>query len=89
MLNDVCCNADDEHRTVIIQVDLSAVFSTLDLYTLIRRLQYSFGLNVTHVQYADDIELYIAFDGRSSLLAFDSCFRAVHEWFDYNGLSLN
>jgi hypothetical protein len=45
--------------------------------------------NVKHVLYADYIQLYIAFDGRTSLLALDNRFRAVHEWFDYNDLSLH
>jgi len=46
----------------------------------------SFG--VTHTQYADDTQLYVALkDGSLSTLT--ECIKALHHWLDLNGLCLN
>ena len=45
MLNDVYCTADNGDRTMLIQLDLSAVFDTIDHDTLLRRLGHTFGLS--------------------------------------------
>ena len=49
----------------------------------------SFG--ISHVQYADDTQLYIALGGVNSKMNIDNCFQAVQavqHWFTLNGLSL-
>ena len=45
LLNDVYCAADDGFRTVLLQLDLSAAFDTIDISTLLRRIRYSFGIS--------------------------------------------
>ena len=45
LLNDIYCAADGRSRSLLILLDLSAAFDTLDIDTLIRRLQWTFGIN--------------------------------------------
>jgi hypothetical protein len=45
MLNDVYCTADNGNWTMLIQLDLSAAFDTIDHDTLQRRLGHTFGLS--------------------------------------------
>lgn len=45
MLNDAYCTADNRARTLLIQLDLSAAFDTIDHNTLLRRLENTFGLS--------------------------------------------
>ena len=47
--------------------------------------------HVSHVQFADDTQLYIAFDGANSSSIVDDnvCTVAVSHWFALSGLSLN
>lgn len=45
--------------------------------------------NCLHLQYADDIQLYIGLSQASSQTALDDCFAAVHRWFFLNRLVLN
>ena len=45
LLNDVYGAANDGFRTVLLQLDLSAAFDTIDTSTLLRRLRYSFGIS--------------------------------------------
>lgn len=45
MLNDAYCTADNGDRTMLIQLDLSAAFDTIDHDTLLRRLGHTFGLS--------------------------------------------
>ena len=45
MLNDAYCSADNKSRTLLVQLDLSAAFDTIDLSTLLRRLECTFGLS--------------------------------------------
>ena len=47
----------------------------------------SFG--VRHMQYADDITLYVVLEDANTVPVLSDCFRAVHHWLDLNGLSLN
>jgi Reverse transcriptase (RNA-dependent DNA polymerase) len=44
---------------------------------------------VSHVQYADDTQLYIALDGARSSSSMNNSFTAVSHWFAVNGLALN
>jgi hypothetical protein len=45
MLNDVYCAADNGSRTMLLQLDLSSAFDTLDISTLLRRLRFSYGIS--------------------------------------------
>ena len=45
MMHDVYCAADNGYRTVLLQLDLSAAFDTIDISTLLRRLRHSFGIS--------------------------------------------
>ena len=45
LLNDIYCAADRRSRSLLILLDLSAAFDTLDIDTLIRRLQWTFGID--------------------------------------------
>ena len=47
----------------------------------------SFGLS--HSQYADDTQLYIALNDEKALSSLFACCLAVYNWFLLNGLSLN
>jgi len=60
MLNDAYCSADNKSRTLLVQLDLSAAFDTIDHSTLLRRLKCTFGLSDTAIRF---IESYIS--GRS------------------------
>jgi Reverse transcriptase (RNA-dependent DNA polymerase) len=44
------------------------------------------SFDVSHVQYADDTQLYIALDGARSSFSMNNCFTAVSQWFAVNGL---
>ena len=44
MLNDVYCAADNGSRTMLLQLNLSSAFDTLDTTTLLRRLRSTFGI---------------------------------------------
>ena len=149
LLNDIYCAADRKSRSLLILLDLSAAFDTLDINTLIRRLEHTFGIvgpalswiksyltnrsqfvrvganrsaevfceygvpqgsvlgpllftlyiapvanvitshGVSHLQYADDTQLYIALDKDESIEILQNCADAVYSWFAQNGLSLN
>ena len=45
MLNDVYSAADDRRRSMIVLLDLSAAFDTIDISTLLCRLQHTFGIS--------------------------------------------
>jgi len=47
----------------------------------------SFG--VSHLQYADDTQLYIALKAGDSVTSLERCADAMYAWFNCNGLSLN
>jgi len=47
----------------------------------------SFG--VSHTQYADDTQLYVALDDVKSAPTLSDCFCAVQHWLDINGLAMN
>jgi len=49
LLNDVYSAANDGFRTVLLQLDLSAAFDTIDISTLLRRLRYSFSSELDSV----------------------------------------
>jgi len=149
LLNDIYCNADNKSRTLLVQLDLSAAFDTIDIETLLNRLEYTFGISgsalhwlrsylhnrsqfvrvgnqqsasnicefgvpqgsvlgpllfslyvapianvisscgISHAQYADDTQLYIALNDDRALSSLSDCFHKVHNWFSVNGLSLN
>ena len=44
MLNDVYCAADGKRRLMIVLFDLSAAFDTIDIDTLLWRLEQTFGI---------------------------------------------
>ena len=60
MLNDAYCSADNKSRTLLVQLDLSAAFDTIDHSTLLRRLECTFGLSDSAIRF---IRSYIS--GRS------------------------
>ena len=45
LLNDIYAAADNGCRTMVLQLDLSSAFDTLDMSTLLRRLRYTFGVS--------------------------------------------
>lgn len=45
LLNDVYCNAENRARTLLVQLDLSAAFDTLDIETLLTRAEHTFGIS--------------------------------------------
>ena len=45
LLNDLCRAADTKSRSILILLDLSAAFDTIDSGTLLRRLEFSFGIH--------------------------------------------
>ena len=45
MLNDVYSAADDRRRSMIVLLDLSAAFDTIDISTLLFHLQHTFGIS--------------------------------------------
>jgi len=45
LLNDVYIAANNGFRTVLVQLDLTAAFDTIDINTLLCRLRYSFGIS--------------------------------------------
>jgi len=47
LLNDVYCAAEKKNRSLLILLDLSAAFDTLDINTLLRRLELTFGITGT------------------------------------------
>jgi hypothetical protein len=59
LTNDIYTAADNKSRTLLIQLDLSAAFDTIDSRTLFTRLEQSFGLSGTALNW---IRSYI--DGR-------------------------
>ena len=44
---------------------------------------------MSHMQYADDTQLYVALRDVKAIPTLTGCFHAVHHWLDLNGLSLN
>src|SRR5208282_4096062 len=51
MLNDVYHAADNKSHTLLIQLDLSAAFDTIDKSTLLRRLEKTFGISGSALQW--------------------------------------
>ena len=45
LLNDLCRAADAKSRSILILLDLSAAFDTIDSGTLLRRLEFTFGIH--------------------------------------------
>ena len=45
MLNDIYLAADKGSRTMLLQLDLSSAFDTLDISTMLRRLRFTFGVS--------------------------------------------
>ena len=45
MLNDVYLAADRGSRTMLVQLDLSSAFDTLDISTMLRRLRFTFSIS--------------------------------------------
>ena len=45
LLNDIYCNADNKARTLLVQLDLSAAFDTIDIDTLMTRIEHTFGIS--------------------------------------------
>ena len=44
LLSDVRCAADEKCRSMVVLLDLSAAFDTIDIDTLLRRLEHTFGI---------------------------------------------
>jgi len=47
------------------------------------------SFNISHSQYADDTQLYIALNDENALSSLSNCCNTVYNWFLLNGLSLN
>jgi hypothetical protein len=43
ILNEMYCAADDGCHSILLQLDLSSAFDTLDKCTLLRRVRYTYG----------------------------------------------
>ena len=63
LLNDVYCTIDGRKITVLIALDLSAAFDTLDHSTILTRLQHSFGITGPALSW---LSTYL--DGRSQFV---------------------
>jgi hypothetical protein len=63
LVNDIYCNADNKASTLLVQLDLSAAFDTIDSNTLLCRLERSFGLSGPVLHW---IRSYL--DGRSQFV---------------------
>ena len=46
LLNDIYCNADNKARTLLVQLELSAAFDTIDIDTLMTRIEHTFAFPV-------------------------------------------
>ena len=53
MLDDVYHAADNHSRSLLLQLDLSAAFDTLDKPTLLHRLDHTFGVRGTSYKWVD------------------------------------
>ena len=51
LLNDIYCIADNKTRTLLLQLDLSAAFDTIDSDTLFERLEHTFGISGCALQW--------------------------------------
>ena len=51
LLNDIYCNADNKARTLLLQLDLSAAFDTIDSDTLFKYLENTFGFSGCALQW--------------------------------------
>ena len=63
LMNDMYCTADAGSRSLVIQLDLSAAFDTVDINTLVRRLECTFGIQGTALHW---LQSYVS--GRSQFV---------------------
>ena len=70
MLHDVYDTAGNQSRSLVMQLDLSAAFDTLDSKILLRRLDHTFGVRgTTHKwmnSYLDGRNQFVTVDDRTS-----------------------
>jgi hypothetical protein len=76
LANDIYCGSDKGHRTLLIQLDLSAAFDMIDVNILLRRLERSFGLTGTTLNwirsYATGRMQYVRFGDHCSTTTMNS-----------------
>src|SRR5258706_214466 len=77
MLNDTYCTADNKARTLLIQLDLSAAFDTIDHKILLRRLENTFGLSGAVIDwvrsYISDRSQYVRIGQKQSVTTTCEC----------------
>ena len=66
-MNDIFANIDNKKASILVALDLSAAFDTLDHSTILQRLNYSFGLSGSALEW---LESYLV--GRSQFVKVDS-----------------
>ena len=66
-MNDIFANIDNKKASILVALDLSAAFDTLDHSTILQRLSYSFGLSGSALGW---LESYLV--GRSQFVKVDS-----------------
>ena len=60
------------------------------LFTLyVTSITNAASFSISHSQYADDSQLYIALNHDNAMQSLSDCFNNVHRYFSVNGLSLN
>ena len=73
--NDICCALDRREYTVLVMLDLSAAFDTVDHQTLLQRLEHRFGITglalLWFKSYLDSRKQAISFNGHSTGQSFD------------------
>ena len=67
IMNDIFANIDNKKASILVALDLSAAFDTLDHSTILQRLSYSFGLSGSALGW---LESYLV--GRSQFVKVDS-----------------